>query len=158
THHAVKTHRGEKECDTTENREQADDDAIAGKTFVVQSSGCAWKINRHIRIKLSNRSSQRRTERFRLLARARSNDNRAKLGRWRRAKERHIKAGGVGLLIERPLHQSVGNDAYDHSPRLRLTRVENADLMSERALIAQMLPRKTCVHDRDRLLCVRIID
>src|SRR4029077_7489669 len=54
THHAVKTHRRENECEATENREQTNDDAITGKTFVVQSSGRAGEINRHIRIKLSN--------------------------------------------------------------------------------------------------------
>ena len=79
THHAVETDRGQNEGDAAENREQTHDDAIAGKTFVMQSSGCAGKINRHVRIKLSNRFFQRGTERFRALACARPNENRAKL-------------------------------------------------------------------------------
>src|SRR5437773_1257980 len=53
THHAVETHGGENKRNATENREQTHHDAIAGKSFVMQSSDCAGKINRYIRIKLS---------------------------------------------------------------------------------------------------------
>src|SRR4029434_2969258 len=108
-------------------------------------------------IELSNCFCQRRTERFRALACARSNEDRTKLSGRRCAKEWHIEAGIIRLLIERTLHQSVRNDTYDRSPRLWLTWVENSDLMSERALIAPVLTGKTRIHDRDRLLCVAII-
>jgi len=157
THHAVKTHRRENECEATENREQTNDDAISGKTFIVQSSSCTRKIDRYIRIKLSDGLIQSWTERFRALACARSNEDRAKLSGRRCAEEWHVEAGIIGLLIERTLHQSLGNNAYYRSPRLRLAWVEDSDLMSQRALVAPMLPRKTCIHDRNRLLCVAVI-
>jgi hypothetical protein len=80
------------------------------------------------------------------------------LGRRGRAQQRHEKADRVRLLIERSLHQSVGNDTHDGSPRCRFTRVKNTDLMPDRALICPMLPRKARVHYRDRLFCVGIIN
>src|SRR5258708_53987 len=109
THHAVKTHRRENECEATENREQTNDDAISGKTFIVQSSSCTRKIDRYIRIKLGYGLIQSWTERFRVLASARSNEDRAKLSGRRCAKEWHIEAGIVRLLIQGTLHQCVGN-------------------------------------------------
>src|SRR4030095_1934487 len=64
THHAVETHSGKKECNATKNREQANDDATARQGFIMQPGGCAGKIDWYVRIKLSDRFCQRRTERF----------------------------------------------------------------------------------------------
>src|SRR5213076_3596660 len=44
------------------------------------------------------------------------------------------------------------------SPRLWLTRIEDAKLMDDCALICPILPRETRVYDCDRLLCVKVID
>ena len=56
------------------------------------------------------------------------------------------------------LHQRVGHNADDGSPRLRLAGIEDSDLMTDRALIAPMFPRKTRIHNCDRLFRVDIVD
>jgi hypothetical protein len=73
-HDAVKTDRGEDECDRSENDEQIDDDAIAGKNLGVELSRRAAEISWNIRIKLSDGVFQYRTKRVRTVAGAWSND------------------------------------------------------------------------------------
>ena len=88
----------------------------------------------------------------------RPNDYGGKLRGGRRAEQRHVEPGGLGLLIERTLHQRVRHDADDGAPRLFFAGIEDADLMSERALVAPILLREARIHDRDRLLRVGVVD
>src|SRR5439155_13275241 len=95
---------------------------------------------------------------FGSLPRTGTNNDGTKLRRRRRAEQRHVKSGGLGLLIERALHQCVRHDADNRSPWLRFGGIKNAHLMPERALVPPVLSSKTRVHDRHRLLRVIVID
>ena len=116
------------------------------------------KISGKVRIEIGHSSTERRAKSFSALAGAGTHNDRAKLSRRRRPKQRHIKTRRLGLLVERSLHQRVGHYADNRSPWLRLSWVENADLMAKRALVAPVLSGKARVHDRDRLLGIDVVD
>ena len=157
-HYAIKTDRRQNECDDSKNAEQARDDTRAVENFNVQSGRGTGEIRRQIRIQFGDRSAQSRAESVGALPRTRTNDDRAKLRGRRRAKEWHVKSGGLGLLIEWSLHQQIWNHTDNGAPRLRVARIENPDLVTERASIAPIFSRETRVHDRDRLLRIAVID
>src|SRR4029453_13396301 len=81
-----------------------------------------------------------------------------KLRRRRCAQQWHIKSYALGFLIERTLHQRVRHDADNSSPRLRLTGIEDSDLVTNRALVAPILSGKTRIHNCHRLLRIYIVD
>ena len=158
THHAVEADTGKNERDDSEDGEERRDHAVAGENLVVKLRGRSGEIGRQIRIELSDRLAQRRPERVRALTGTRPNDYGGKLRGRRGAEQRHVESGGLGLLIERTLHQRVRHDADDGSPRLLLAGIEDAHLMSERALVAPMFSGEARIHDRDRLLRVGVVD
>ena len=124
----------------------------------MQSRRRSGKINWQVRIDLSDRSTQRDSERVGSLAAARTNNNCAELRGRRRPEQRNKKSGRLSLLIEWTLHQRVRNQTDNRPPRLRLTGIENPDLVTERTLVAPILSCKTRIHDCDRLLRVGVID
>ena len=74
------------------------------------------------------------------------------------AQQWHIKSHALGLLIERTLHQRVRHDADNSSPRLRLTGIEDSDLVTNRALVAPIFSGKTRIHNCHRLFRIDIVD
>src|SRR5207302_11232066 len=98
-------------------------------------------IKRQIRVELAHGMTQRRSECLRALPRMRTNDKRSEEGRRRDSEQRDIESAVIGLLIEWPLHQGVGDNAHDCSPRLRLRRIENANPASNRTFIAPIFSR-----------------
>ena len=128
------------------------------RTSACESRRGAGEIGWQIGIDRGDGFAQGRPERFRRLAGMRADNDGAELRRRTGAEQRHIEAGAIGLAIKWPLHQRVGHNADDGAPRLRLRRIENPDLMSERALVAPIFARKTRIHDRDRLFRVAVFE
>ena len=114
----------------------------------------SWKIW----VELRDRLTQGCPQSIRTLARTRTNDDRTKLSGWVSSKQRNIKAGSVSLLIERALHQGVGNNADDCAPRLGLPGIENANPATDWTFVTKILSSKARVDDGHRLLRVRIVD
>ena len=78
---------------------------------------------------------------------------------WQIASEkRHVKAGIVGLLIKRSLHQGIRDHSNDCPPSVRPAGIKNPNLMTNRTLIAPILSSKARVHDRYPLLGIGIIE
>src|SRR4029077_12335994 len=116
------------------------------------------KIDRKIRIELRDRSAQHRPKCVGTQTTARSDQNGTKLSNQIAAEKRHVKSCVFGLLIEWALHQRVRNDSNNRTPRLRLTGIENTDLMTDRALIAPVLAGEACIHNRYRLFRIDVVD
>jgi hypothetical protein len=55
-----------------------------------------------------------------------AHDNGDELRRGRDAEYRNIKAGVIGLLIERTLHERVGHNTNNRAPRLRLRGIKDS--------------------------------
>src|SRR5207249_5450397 len=107
--------------------EQCGDKPIAVENFVMKASRSSGEVSRQIRIEVSDCSAQGWSESFSPLACARTNDDRAKLRGRRCSKERRVKSRGLGLLVERTLHQHVRRHSDNRPPRLRLTGIKNSD-------------------------------
>ena len=75
------------------------------------------------------------------------------------AEQRHIKTAVIGLRIERALHQRVGHDADNCSPR---TAAEPGSKIRTRRPIAlsltEIFVREAGVHDRHRLFLVVVFN
>jgi len=116
------------------------------------------EICRQVGIDCGDGFAQRWPERFRGLARLRTDHDGAELRRRTRTKQRHIETGAIGFAVKRSLHQSVGNDADDRTPGLRLRLIVYPDLMSKRTLVAPIFAREARVYNRHRLFRVAVID
>src|SRR6185437_3312234 len=102
----------------------------------------AREISRKVRINLGHCLAQSRAQRFGSLFGTRANNDCAKLGGGRGAEQWHVKSGGLGLLIERALHQSVRDNPDNRSPRWRLTGIKDPDLMTDCALVSPIFSSK----------------
>src|SRR5260370_465912 len=158
THHAVKTDSGENEGDDSKNGKQRRDDAIARENFIVKSSRRSGKIGWKVRIEFGNRFAQRRAKNVSPLTCPRTNKDRAKLRSRRCAQQWHVKSHALGLLIERTLHQGVWHHSDNGSPRLRIGRIKNPNLMPDPALVAPTFPGTPRIPNCHRLFRIPLVD
>ena len=112
----------------------------------MQAGRRAGKISRQICVERGDGFAQAQARGFPPLAGMRPHHEGANCGGGRRAEQRHIETGVVGLVIEWTLHQRVGNDADDRAPGLRLAGLK----MRTRRPSGISLPQYFCANWRSR--------